>query len=414
MSFQRSYLDRLQQDIDRWIAAGHVAADRRELLLADAAAWQPPASRAGMAAMLTLLGALLMGAGAIAFVAANWAEMGRLARVILLFASMGGAFGAAWWFMARAERPQVGQGLILLGVILFGASIHLIAQTYQIEAHYPNGVLLWAAGALLAAAVVPSAPSLWLGFAVLGLWSWQEMFYDSLAVHLPFLPAWAAAATVAVVHRWWRCLAFGILLLAGWYGLTGLALMADLEYESVEVAAVMLTVPLALWVLGDRVPHVGGVLHGLGVAGSVLGAAVALQPEVDYSRGGLTLAAAAVAAGAAVAAWAWARPSRLRLALAVAVALAAPLRLLVEASPLAGEAGDWVLMLGFLALVIALAVLGGREGSAVTRRIAYAAFGLHVVFLYTAGLVSLLSLFVVFTVVGSLLVVAALRMEKRA
>ncbi len=414
MSFERQYLDRLQQDLDRWIAAGHVPADRRALLLADAAAWQPPSSRAGMSAMLTLLGALLLGVGAVAFVAANWAEMGRIARVAVLFASMTAAFGAAWWLMERGQRPQAGQGLILLGVILFGASIHLIAQTYQIEAHYPNGVLLWAAGAVLAAAAVPSAPSLWLGFALLGLWSWQEMFYDSLALHLPFLPAWAAAAAVAVIGRWWRCLSFGILLLACWYGLTGLALMADHDLAPVDGAALMLAVPVGLWLLGERVPQVGGMLHGLGVAGSILAAAVILQPEVEAERLSLTLGGAVVALGVAVAAGLWARPSRLRLVLALTVAALPLLRLAVEVLPLSGLLTTWALLLGFLMLVIALAVLGGREGSRVTRRIAYTAFGLHVVLLYTVGIVSLLSLFAVFSVVGTLLLVAALRMEKRA
>jgi len=46
---------------------------------------------------------------------------------------------------------------LLLGVILFGSNIMLIAQIYHIDSHFPNGVLMWSLGALLAAWLVRNA-----------------------------------------------------------------------------------------------------------------------------------------------------------------------------------------------------------------------------------------------------------------
>lgn len=410
MTSRRRYLEHLEQDLDRWIAKGWVPSIRRDEILSDAGAWQPAPSAGRMAAMLTLLGALLVGAGAIAFVAANWAEMGRGDRLAVLFASMTAAFAGGWWFLGRGGRPQVGQGLILLGVILFGADIHLVAQTYQIQAHYPDGVLLWAAGALLTAAVVPSAPSLWLAFGLVGLWSVQEMVFADITLHLPFLPAWGLAVATAVAYGWWRCLGFGLLVFAGWYGLSGIALLDLTGLGAVEVAALLLVLPLVLWVLGDAVPRVGDILHGLGLIGTLLGAAVIAQPDLEVTEPLLLAATQAVAIVAVAAASLWARPSTLRRVLALAAALLPLLRVaLPDGSGLAG----WGMIAAYMALVIALAVLGRRDGSRITRHAAYAAFALHILTLYASGVMSLLSLFVFFTVVGAALVVTALRLEKR-
>lgn len=414
MPFQRRYLDRLGEDLERWIAAGYVAAGQRKAILADAAVHAPQHSKARTAAMLTLLGVLLVGAGAVSFVAANWEQMPRALRLVVLFTSMIGAFAGGWWMLARAGRPQAGQGLILLGVILFGVDIHLVAQTYQIQAHYPNGVLLWAGGAVLAAVLVPSAPSLALAFALIGLWSWQEIFFDEVRLHLPFLPMWAVATAVAVGFRWDRCLAFGVVVFAGWYGLSGLALLARLEgIGPVDAIALLAVLPLVLWVGGEKVPRVGGLLHALGLIGSILAAAVVTAPLLEIGVRAYALTAGGIGAAAVVATWAWARPDRLRLWLALAVALLAPLRLALDLGA-APAVAQWGMVIAFLGTVIALAVLGGREGSPLTRRVAYTAFGLDILALYMGGTMSLLSLFVFFTVVGAGLVVSALRLEKRS
>lgn len=417
MSFRRRYLARLDHDLTRWAAAGLVAPERRDALLADAGAHlAAEEDRPRAAAVMALLGVLLLGAGAIAFVAANWDAMARSARLAVLFAAMTAAFAGGWWFAGPGRRPQVGQGLFVLGVLLFGADVMLVAQTYHIQAHYPNGVLLWAAGAVLAAAVIPAPWCLWVAFPLIGLWSGQELVAFERLLHGEFLLAWAVAAGLAALRGWWGALRLGLVVLAGWYALSGIRVAAETELTGSGAAALFMIVPLALWAAGEAVPRVGGVLHGLGLLGAMAAAFLVAFPEIDPPSPPVALLAgggglAAVAVGAAMARWRG-RLQGAAVAVAAAVALLAPLRLGL-AMAMGEEMAALVLMLVFLAVVVALALAGGRHADPFTRRVAYVAFAADIVLLYMTGVVSLLALFVVFTVAGAALVASALRLERR-
>jgi uncharacterized membrane protein len=54
------------------------------------------------------------------------------------------------------ERTGLIGGLHLLGTMMFGAGIWLIAQIYHIDEHYPNALLIWSLGALGLAWALPS------------------------------------------------------------------------------------------------------------------------------------------------------------------------------------------------------------------------------------------------------------------
>lgn len=424
MTLGRDPLRDLERDLDRWIASGWVAPRHREAILADAAAHHGPARRFDMAGVLALLGVLLIGAGAVAFVAANWNEMARGLRLAVLLGSMVAAFAGGWWFAGPGGRPAVGQSLILLAVLLFGADIMLIAQTYHIQAHYPNGVLAWAGGALLAAAVIPSQPALWLGFGLIALWTGQELLAFDAAGHAVFLPVWAVAAAIAVVRRWWRALVPGVLVFGWWYAAAGLRVTFDvLELEPLVGFSVLMVLPLLLWAGGDAVPRVGHALGALGVVGVLAcgwGVILAdtynvdapeLRAQVPVLWGAVAAGLLAAGAGGVFAAWRG-LPWKARTAWGAAMTLLAPLWLLLT-SAFGVQVAGWTGNGAYLAAIVALALIGGREGDTFTRRLAYLAFAMHIGMLYTMGAVSLLSLFLFFTVAGAALLVSALRMERR-
>jgi uncharacterized membrane protein len=54
------------------------------------------------------------------------------------------------------SRPRVGEALYLVGVLMFGASLFLVGQMYNVQAHDPLALLLWAGGAVATALVVRS------------------------------------------------------------------------------------------------------------------------------------------------------------------------------------------------------------------------------------------------------------------
>lgn len=93
----------------------------------------------------------------IGFVAANWEAIGHGARLTLLTLALGGFYGAGYHVRERVgTMPRVGEALYVVGVLLFGASLFLVGQMYNVQAHDPLALLLWAAGAAATALVVRS------------------------------------------------------------------------------------------------------------------------------------------------------------------------------------------------------------------------------------------------------------------
>src|SRR5262245_4591007 len=199
-----SYRARLERSLSRWEQAGWVTGAGAQAIRAELAA----AGRGiAMAPAFAILGAILLGFGAMLFVAANWQAMSKLARLSLLGAGLWLAYGAAAVLFVRS-LSAFAHAAVLVGVGLFGASIMLIAQMYHIDEHPPDGVLTWALGALLAGVAFRSNPALAAAMLLVGLWSgWETVLgldhYPRFhRVHWPFLAGWAAVAAAFVWMRW--------------------------------------------------------------------------------------------------------------------------------------------------------------------------------------------------------------------
>ena len=111
-----AYRNRIERDLDRWIAAGHVGADRRAAMLAMV---EEP-RRLDAATALAFVGALLLGLAVIALVAANWDGLPRLVRFVLVLALFAAAVGGAAW-AAGKQRPALSNGLTTMAALIFAA-----------------------------------------------------------------------------------------------------------------------------------------------------------------------------------------------------------------------------------------------------------------------------------------------------
>ncbi len=97
-------------------------------------------------------GGLLVAAGILLFVSAHWDRLSPGERMSLIVLLIGGLHVAG---ALTAERfPAFGVTLHALGTVALGAGIFLAGQIFQLEENWPEGILLWAAGA-------------WIGFLVL-------------------------------------------------------------------------------------------------------------------------------------------------------------------------------------------------------------------------------------------------------
>lgn len=153
-----AFLKRLRAELPQWIERGWINPRHRDAILDHVARQSQRAPRYAYLA-LSLMGALLFGAGVVTFFAANWGVMPKLVKLLVLFTALGAAYAVAALAFARGFTA-LGHGLVLLGVMFFGANIFLIAQIYHIDAHYPHGILLWALGALASAWLASSQPAL--------------------------------------------------------------------------------------------------------------------------------------------------------------------------------------------------------------------------------------------------------------
>jgi uncharacterized membrane protein len=235
------YVRQLKRDLDDWIARGLVPESSREAILKSVGA----DSGLSLSAMIAVLGVILIGAAAMSFVGANWDQMSKLVRLIVLFGAMWAAFAGA--AMLQAVRPALSGALVLLGVLMFGANIMLVAQTYHINAHYPDGVLLWGMGAIAAAALAPSRASLALALGLGGLWTWQERWDFDQALHVAFLPYWAICAGIAGWLSWRPGVHLAALALLMWLVLSFEGLQSLLGWNEVEMASLYALGPLAIW-----------------------------------------------------------------------------------------------------------------------------------------------------------------------
>lgn len=205
------YRTKVGRDVARWQSAGWISETGAAAIRADLAAHS---SAVGAPGILAILGAVLFGFAVMSFVAANWSAMSKLARFALLLAVLLACYGAAAWLFAR-QLAAFAHAAVLGGIAVYGASIMLIAQMYHMDGNAPDAVLMWALGALLAAALVRSSAALATTFLLLAVWTgWERTLSE--APHWTFLAPWAAATATAAWLRWHPGLHLAALSLVSW------------------------------------------------------------------------------------------------------------------------------------------------------------------------------------------------------
>lgn len=146
------FLERLQAEATFWVSEGIITEEARQKILARYGGEyleRVTVSRQGrLTQIIVTLGAILIGAGVLLFISANWDTMPKGFKLLIIFSSIAIAYGAGLWLESiKFERTAL--GLIFLGSILYGAGIALIAQIYNIEAGNGTIFLLWGGGVLL-------------------------------------------------------------------------------------------------------------------------------------------------------------------------------------------------------------------------------------------------------------------------
>lgn len=136
----------LSEEVSRWLEEEIIDEHQAmEILHKYGLSRAPPEEKASnLISLISVMGSVLIGLGAILFVASNWSALPQLVRFLLLFCVTFGTYYAGWHLRySRMSHPGVGEGLLFLASIFVGATIFLTAQIFNVNANAHWLVLLW-------------------------------------------------------------------------------------------------------------------------------------------------------------------------------------------------------------------------------------------------------------------------------
>lgn len=442
-----SYRSRVTRDLDSWIEDGLVEEKHREAILARLSSGRPSWSAAGAAA---ILGAVLLALAAISFVAANWAEMSRMVRFAVILAALWASYGGSALAFSR-NNGAIGHALALLGAALFGVTIMLTAQTFNMSAFRNTGILIWTGGALATALILPSRPALILAALLGTAWVWMESFNPFAPdIIWGYLGVWAVTAFAANRLKSlasWNLISAGLLVWLGFvlWDLGRQDMFSELE-EIALFALIAGAIALTGSMLRDREMFGSGVLTNWAATGALIAGGAVQFPVRYFERsrerasdfdfididerwasifgieGGAFLIPGAVAAGLIVliALWRKRRGALPTSAALAVIAAAAALLLLPYAARWAGP--DMILALRFVlgtlvyGVSLGLILQGAREGRRYIGGLGIVLFIAQTLYVYGTLFGDLLDTALFFFVGGLLLIgvsLAATRVQAR-
>ncbi len=115
------------------------------------------------ARIILVIGAIFIGLGIFSFISGNWQKIGPWSKVSIIVVSMLISYVAAFLMNAKGYG-KTGNAFLLLGSLIYGAGIFLIAQIFHLPVEWPDGFLLWFIGVLALGYAVNWRPL--LGFGV--------------------------------------------------------------------------------------------------------------------------------------------------------------------------------------------------------------------------------------------------------
>jgi len=160
-------------DIQKIHDAGLISAEQRSQILAH---FNLKEDSSRFLVIVSFIGAVLVSAGIVLLIAANWADIPRGVKLAAGLILMLGAHGGGWWLREkRQDYPKTGEALHLIGSLLFLGNIALVGQIYHLSSRPANAFLLWCIGIAALPWLLRSAAQFALLLLAFGLWFGVEI-----------------------------------------------------------------------------------------------------------------------------------------------------------------------------------------------------------------------------------------------
>lgn len=412
-----SYRKRLEADLGRWVGEGLVspesAATIRRSLAQEGGGFKLPA-------LIGLFGGLLIASSVSAFVAANWDEIPRIAKLVMILLGLAGALGISARLESRGSTGGA-DAAATCGTLIFAAGVALVGQMYHLPTDWPGGALLVALGALIVAFLLRSNGALVIAIVGIGCWAggrWDEGGSRAhLLFWLPFLPALWLAATRhnRLVHH------VAALALLGWFAtLPGQPAFLRFDYGLLAygLAVSALFVALGALALDRGGPGLLTAFLPWGLIGLILSLDVELIRILDPSEAkagtahSLNYVAYALALPAVIGLGLLARERRFAWPLAAALVMSLLVPVLFWSGGAVSMAGKIVVAALILSIAIGVVVAGAGGG---VRRLSIAGsllFAIAIVTLLWQTIGTLLDQSLFFLVGGAALIAIASGMRR--
>jgi uncharacterized membrane protein len=136
----------LDKRLERWISAGVLDASTAARIRTFEESRGSSERLRWPVLLAVALGGVLLSAGVLLFVAAHWDELSPAWRftLVMFLVALFPVAGA----LTEERFPALSTTFYAIGTICVGAGIFLTAQIFNLQEHWPTGILMWAVGAL--------------------------------------------------------------------------------------------------------------------------------------------------------------------------------------------------------------------------------------------------------------------------
>lgn len=177
--------------LERWTEKKLITGKQRTRLAEDWKDYDQDRRGGKFVFTVAVIGALLLGIAAIVFISANWESIPSLAKIALMLAfTVVAALGGQW--LRTKGYPKIGVSLVFLSTLLWGATVFVSVQTYQLTIPTHWLLLVWMLGAAGIAYPLQIVPGQVLSVALLFVWLfWVLLENEQVSIFstaLTFLP----------------------------------------------------------------------------------------------------------------------------------------------------------------------------------------------------------------------------------